>query len=100
RRSLQSCNAPFLAIYVDPSDRVWMRSFFFFFNHPATTEIYTFSLPDALPICFNTVSAQQLASNYQSFPPLLTGSFGSYRSEAHTSELQSLTNLVCRLLPE
>src|SRR5215468_12738982 len=67
---------------------------FFFFNDTATTEIYTLSLHDALPI-------------HRALRPL-TGSschFGDRRaplgrSEEHTSELQSHHDLVCRLLLE
>src|ERR1019366_10558939 len=66
--------------------------FLFFFNDTATTEIYTLSLHDALPIslclCVPTASCGA--------PGCCTDS----RSEEHTSELQSLTNLVCRLLLE
>src|SRR5438093_13557991 len=74
---------------------------FFFFNDTATTEIYTLSLHDALPIL--TVPADGLSRvpimlRRVVFPdpegPVTT------RSEEHTSELQSLTNLVCRLLLE
>src|SRR5437016_8583140 len=72
-------------------------SFFFFFNDTATTEIYTLSLHDALPIWANT-------SALPPSPPTCSMSAaripGSTRSEEHTSELQSLTNLVCRLLLE
>src|SRR5690554_7644393 len=71
--------------------------FFFFFNDTATTEIYTLSLHDALPIspapfCLPTPS---------SMPPSTsaTGN-GRVRSEEHTSELQSRPHLVCRLLLE
>src|SRR6267378_8021720 len=67
--------------------------FFFFFNDTATTEIYTLSLHDALPI--------------SSVPPrtcawLCAGSMAKApkRSEEHTSELQSRRDLVCRLLLE
>src|SRR5574340_1759625 len=65
---------------------------FFFFNDTATTEIYTLSLHDALPIslkkvCFRGGSCGEL--------PL-----SSRRSEEHTSELQSPKDLVCRLLLE
>src|SRR5258706_4714500 len=67
--------------------------FFFFFNDTATTEIYTLSLHDALPICTRLNSKQKrhtrLVSDWSS---------DVCRSEEHTSELQSLTNLVCRLL--
>src|SRR5437016_14125187 len=68
---------------------------FFFFNDTATTEIYTLSLHDALPIL---VRAGGLPPGHQRAPgrdPRL-----ELRSEEHTSELQSLTNLVCRLLLE
>src|SRR5712672_4659200 len=66
--------------------------FFFFFNDTATTEIYTLSLHDALPIL-----AGQPASS-QAWMPRFKGS--RPRSEEHTSELQSLAYLVCRLLLE
>src|ERR1019366_8734181 len=65
----------------------------FFFNDTATTEIYTLSLHDALPIS-DTQERNELASKKvrDRRPKHL------HRSEEHTSELQSLTNLVCRLL--
>src|SRR3989442_10745769 len=71
-----------------------VRSTFFFFNDTATTEIYTLSLHDALPICYLIwVSLKFLKTfffkkNY------------NFRSEEHTSELQSRPHLVCRLLLE
>src|SRR5438067_8438062 len=70
--------------------------FFFFFNDTATTEIYTLSLHDALPISGSFRFAQ---------PPRewdLGGVGGDdlIRSEEHTSELQSRFDLVCRLLLE
>src|SRR5271157_6544835 len=67
----------------------------FFFNDTATTEIYTLSLHDALPIWAGGDSA-----------PIPSGSAprrrtrGPMRSEDHTSELQSRPQLVCRLLLE
>src|SRR5256885_11814876 len=82
---------------------------FFFFNDTATTEIYTLSLHDALPISRSCCapcrrrraswsarrsrpsSAWASASTVSTFAP---------RSEEHTSELQSPCNLVCRLLLE
>src|SRR5256885_11880115 len=85
--------------------------FFFFFNDTATTEIYTLSLHDALPICRVGVRA----SIWELAPAsvfILRGlqcihercafrSGGvSIRSEEHTSELQSPCNRVCRLLLE
>src|ERR1035438_10913574 len=67
--------------------------FFFFFNDTATTEIYTLSLHDALPIC-----RQRRSSNRS---PHSEGCRRCcHRSEEHTSELQSLRHLVCRLLLE
>src|SRR5438445_11256603 len=78
-------------------------SFFFFFNDTATTEIYTLSLHDALPISrlpaiSRQIPATQLrfASVKISFSPLERWT----RSEEHTSELQSRQYLVCRLLLE
>src|SRR5260370_39491570 len=73
---------------------------FFFFNDTATTEIYTLSLHDALPIwplCVSPDDALALADGDQ-----LVGGEGQgiIRSEEHTSELQSHLNLVCRLLLE
>src|SRR5436309_8102484 len=67
--------------------------FFFFFNDTATTEIYTLSLHDALPIRRGSVTAWWTATRPA---PRAT----STRSEEHTSELQSRENLVCRLLLE
>src|SRR5476649_2116793 len=69
-------------------------SFFFFFNDTATTEIYTLSLHDALPI--STASQQSATLARLHTPPGLART----RSEEHTSELQSHSDLVCRLLLE
>src|SRR5712672_4552138 len=73
---------------------------FFFFNDTATTEIYTLSLHDALPI-FQTRRDLARASG-RAVPRRIAGirSAGAGRSEEHTSELQSLAYLVCRLLLE
>src|SRR5438132_6143576 len=70
-------------------------SLFFFFNDTATTEIYTLSLHDALPI-FGAVDhhLHHAASGRGVDHALLE------RSEEHTSELQSHSDLVCRLLLE
>src|SRR2546427_7481178 len=89
---------------------------FFFFNDTATTEIYTLSLHDALPICIDTgaeigngiVEGQAAAVGVIARGGGTDGDYGrllvhlvrSERSEEHTSELQSQSNLVCRLLLE
>src|SRR3712207_8920662 len=97
-----------------------LYSFFFFFNDTATTEIYTLSLHDALPILFckttpvRTSPAVELGSmtTWSGQPePACSGKAGlprslnmdassALRSEEHTSELQSRQYLVCRLLLE
>src|SRR3989442_3771459 len=84
-------------------------SLLFFFNDTATTEIYTLSLHDALPIC----RARLLGHGFPGPPRWGVQSSrlqalridrrtrpGSTRSEEHTSELQSRPHLVCRLLLE
>src|SRR2546430_12956504 len=75
-----------------------MLFFFFFFNDTATTEIYTLSLHDALPISFE--SAVAVTSEGRSGVLETRRSRRADRSEEHTSELQSQSNLVCRLLLE
>src|SRR3712207_8150373 len=97
-----------------------LLSLFFFFNDTATTEIYTLSLHDALPISgdLRPVHAAGLprgaegpaghhaagtgivgaGADQPDFPVTVTG--GLRRSEEHTSELQSRQYLVCRLLLE
>src|SRR2546430_3947652 len=72
---------------------------FFFFNDTATTEIYTLSLHDALPIYSLTWLVQIFALNLSCWP-LRWRTDCRCRSEEHTSELQSQSNLVCRLLLE
>src|SRR2546427_2691106 len=88
----------------------------FFFNDTATTEIYTLSLHDALPIspfwivsllasaCCNSVrlAAENRGRTTNELPKIVRkrSSWTSFRSEEHTSELQSQSNLVCRLLLE
>src|SRR2546430_17504142 len=87
----------------------------FFFNDTATTEIYTLSLHDALPICggfqvWSLGHLRKLNEDGVTFKSHLDGSFHTLtpervmeieaRSEEHTSELQSQSNLVCRLLLE
>src|SRR5256886_4243290 len=95
---------------------------FFFFNDTATTEIYTLSLHDALPISpmssrypsglserLQTVETEPLVDLVRELASERADGFSlgvaerdssSYRSEEHTSELQSQSNLVCRLLLE
>src|SRR5688572_31180874 len=87
--------------------RFHSESFFFFFTDTATTEIYTLSLHDALPI-WRRLTAGQVSMNPPArqtgepierlFPYRLVTILR--RSEEHTSELQSQSNLVCRLLLE
>src|SRR5438034_7441907 len=87
----------------------------FFFNDPPTTEIYTLSLHDALPICRPKVAGEGCRSARDPGDGAVhacrsagdatgTGhgrmSRGTQRSEEHTSELQSHSDLVCRLLLE
>src|SRR5471030_982482 len=76
--------------------QAWMNCCSFFFNDTATTEIYTLSLHDALPICsllFCRAMLSFIAERAKEDADAL-------RSEEHTSELQSLRHLVCRLLLE
>src|ERR1019366_10527338 len=82
-----TCAPPVLAAYTN------LLSFFCFFNDTATTEIYTLSLHDALPIC-----AGRDCRGWRSQRRRRAHARDDDRSEEHTSELQSLTNLVCRLL--
>src|SRR2546425_11849844 len=97
--------------------------FFFFFNDTATTEIYTLSLHDALPIygpslspepvrakrsspllddreCIISGSPFHFNQNFRRPAPRCGSGDRWTRSEEHTSELQSLAYLVCRLLLE
>src|SRR5687767_15809959 len=75
---------------------------FFFFNDTATTEIYTLSLHDALPIWDLERARRRLADRHHRRPAerLAADHLLGSRSEEHTSELQSLAYLVCRLLLE
>src|SRR5258708_26885123 len=74
---------------------------FFFFNDTATTEIYTLSLHDALPISWKSVTASnQLTRMGSPGRPFTKLELFETRSEEHTSELQSPDHLVCRLLLE
>src|SRR3712207_9549276 len=91
--------------------KVWLLFIFvFFFNDTATTEIYTLSLHDALPIFplsssegTSTAAARHLAKGIPALQSTLRARrkiLRSNRSEEHTSELQSRQYLVCRLLLE
>src|SRR2546429_7117958 len=75
---------------------------FFFFNDTATTEIYTLSLHDALPISIASTSFAPQVRTGQSSADRIEGSSSRFpaRSEEQTSELQSRLHLVCRLLLE
>src|SRR5438477_1468711 len=79
---------------------------YFFFNDTATTEIYTLSLHDALPISITVpiahrgVAHDEQSGNLRICRLLIDGHIALLRSEEHTSELQSHVNLVCRLLLE
>src|SRR3712207_9354437 len=84
-------------------------SFLFFFNDTATTEIYTLSLHDALPICDVVVARRRAAVTLDGDLERRVAGGGllhphrdphRLRSEEHTSELQSRQYLVCRLLLE
>src|SRR2546429_5744321 len=88
-------------------------AFFFFFNDTATTEIYTLSLHDALPICRSrrAVRRSRRARASAASPPRVAATrsprggdaalaLARLRSEEHTSELQSRLQLVSRLLLE
>src|SRR3712207_9506748 len=98
--------------YVSCSQPASLRSCFFFFNDTATTEIYTLSLHDALPIFAGRGVAGSLASAREVLKLISSESMQRNpsesirlvvekgRSEEHTSELQSRQYLVCRLLLE
>src|SRR5436305_14205359 len=90
-----------LSIYLHHSVKLlaFLRTvsfFFFFFNDTATTEIYTLSLHDALPIS----SIRSICATWASATRWCCSTAAAWRSEEHTSELQSRPHLVCRLLLE
>src|SRR5689334_23616018 len=74
--------------------------FFFFFNDTATTEIYTLSLHDALPIWRSAAPRARSRGARRGSRPRRPPPTSPIRSEEHTSELQSQFHLVCRLLLE
>src|SRR5258706_11949687 len=82
---------------IDGSCMILATWVFFFFNDTATTEIYTLSLHDALPICGDE---RLFVHPRRRHPHEAHQRRLRRRSEEHTSELQSLTNIVCRLLLE
>src|SRR5439155_26635058 len=73
---------------------------FFFFSDTPTTEIYTLSLHDALPIFLLSAGVNDLRAQGTAFAFQGRLSDNGSRSEEHTSELQSRGHLVCRLLLE
>src|SRR5689334_25269733 len=86
-----------------------LYSFFFFFNDTATTEIYTLSLHDALPIStINRMNTERYVGDSKLHEMVEIAMQEDWevcvahmeRSEEHTSELQSQFHLVCRLLLE
>src|SRR3712207_9288712 len=90
---------------------LFLLVFFFFFNDTATTEIYTLSLHDALPICLPKRLEPAVAAapgdvafwrcaNERAQAQAVAADVERLRSEEHTSELQSRQYLVCRLLLE
>src|SRR5689334_25423657 len=94
-----------------PTPHMPLVIYFFFFNDTATTEIYTLSLHDALPISGHGAARYGLRPRAR--PPVRAGqrraarhrepgrvAGAAQRSEEHTSELQSQFHLVCRLLLE
>src|SRR6266446_10962745 len=86
----RSCSS----IRIHRESRAFKRFLIFFFNDTTTTEIYTLSLHDALPIS-KPSRPRERCQRIASSPASRTS-----RSEEHTSELQSPCNLVCRLLLE
>src|SRR5450631_4032887 len=75
-------------------------AFGFVFNDTATTDIYTLSLHDALPIFDDRIDQRAVDGAETVIVPLVGAEDAEHRSEEHTSELQSHVNLVCRLLLE
>src|SRR5258708_38173902 len=85
------------------NSRPRLARYFFFFNDTATTEIYTLSLHDALPICSQLGKTRHVCAFFNSDEEeyrVLLPFIKDGRSEEHTSELQSPDHLVCRLLLE
>src|SRR5260370_14251292 len=89
-----------MTLGVDETVSCAARHVFFFFNDTATTEIYTLSLHDALPISCAGGGGGHAASAADAGSDEACAGCQARRSEEHTSELQSHLNLVCRLLLE
>src|SRR3712207_8802172 len=96
-----------IGVYVHRKSRMTEWRCYCFFNDTATTEIYTLSLHDALPICAprprsppRRRSATRCASAARRGRATARPARSRRRSEEHTSELQSRQYLVCRLLLE
>src|SRR5437773_7025431 len=81
------------------SSRHYPYCHLFFFNDPATTEIYTLSLHDALPIWAIGTGRNATPEDANATIAVIRAALRD-RSEEHTSELQSHHDLVCRLLLE
>src|SRR3989441_7531611 len=97
---MMSTTVSYLASLSLMSDRT-LTFFFFFFNDTATTEIYTLSLHDALPISVRPVNISlRDGPTHHARTSMDEAAKKTVRSEEHTSELQSLAYLVCRLLLE
>src|SRR5438034_5183320 len=94
----------FSSHFASDSYRILRLFFFFFFNDTPPTEIYTLSLHDALPICVRAVdrvvAAKRAVASDRRVEVPVDGAAVGVRSEEHTSELQSHSDLVCRLLLE
>src|SRR5438874_13818774 len=89
----------FVPFHINPSEFEYIR--FFFFTHTPSTNISTLSLHDALPISVDCCAPHQSATHSVTIKKTKMVSFSPfYRSEEHTSELQSRRDLVCRLLLE
>src|SRR5438034_11177381 len=94
-----------MQLIVTPLVIIALLPIVFFFNAPAPTEIYTLSLHDALPIsesALGIVFDKAILKNGQEIPlnVAIQALASAQRSEEHTSELQSHSDLVCRLLLE
>src|SRR5262252_113364 len=99
-RSSNWCDGPCRVVTMAQAFHATAASRVFFFHDTATTEIYTLSLHDALPIssrasrscdCRCGWPAHLMSTSHRAVPH-------ASRSEEHTSELQSHSDLVCRLL--